>query len=60
VSRSIAISHQSIDLIPNTELDNHYLKYHADKARRIEERGSKCCHTAPEAMDAAIELLEEL
>ncbi|KXG50707.1 GPI mannosyltransferase [Penicillium griseofulvum] len=42
------------------ELDNHYLKYHADKARRIEERGSKCCHTAPEAMDAAIELLEEL
>lgn len=45
---------------PNTELDNHYLKYHADKARRIEERGSKCCHTAPEAMDAAIELLEEL
>ncbi|KAJ5500774.1 hypothetical protein N7453_009825 [Penicillium expansum] len=42
------------------ELDNHYLKYHADKARRIKERGSKCCHTAPEAMDAAIELLEEL
>ncbi|KAI2715862.1 hypothetical protein CBS147318_5713 [Penicillium roqueforti] len=42
------------------ELDNHYLKYHADKSRRIEERGSKCCHTAPEAMDAAIELLEEL
>ncbi|KAJ9489940.1 hypothetical protein VN97_g3312 [Penicillium thymicola] len=42
------------------ELDNNYLKYHADKARRIEERGSKCCHTAPEAMDAAIELLEEL
>ena len=50
-----------IDLLhSNTELDNHYLKYHADKARRIEERGSKCCHTAPEAMDAAIELLEEL
>ncbi|KAJ6035481.1 hypothetical protein N7499_002632 [Penicillium canescens] len=42
------------------ELDNHYLKYHADKARRIEERGSKCCHTDPEAMDGAIELLEEL
>ncbi|CAG8192513.1 unnamed protein product [Penicillium nalgiovense] len=46
--------------IPNAELDNHYLKYHADKARRIEERGTKCCYTAPEAMDAAIELLEEL
>lgn len=42
------------------ELDNHYLCYHADKARRIEERGPKCCKTAPEAMDAAIELLEEL
>lgn len=51
---------QSTSYTPNTELDNNYLKYHADKARRIEERGSKCCHTAPEAMDAAIELLEEL
>ncbi|KAJ5725471.1 uncharacterized protein N7483_006828 [Penicillium malachiteum] len=42
------------------ELDNHYLKYHADKSKRIEERGEKCYRTAPEAMDAAIELLEEL
>ncbi|KAJ5901844.1 hypothetical protein N7495_002372 [Penicillium taxi] len=42
------------------ELDNKYLQYHADKARRIEERGEKCCRTAPEAMDGAIELLEEL
>lgn len=42
------------------ELDNHYLRYHADKARRIKERGAKCCRTAPEAMDGAIELLEEL
>ncbi|PYH83191.1 hypothetical protein BO82DRAFT_332656 [Aspergillus uvarum CBS 121591] len=42
------------------ELDNHYLRYHADKAKRIEERGAKCCRTHPEAMDAAIELLEEL
>lgn len=42
------------------ELDNHYLRYHADKARRITERGPKCSKTAPEAMDAAIELLEEL
>jgi hypothetical protein len=47
-------------LTSTTELDNHYMKYHADKARRIKERGSKCCRTAPEAMDAAIELLEEL
>lgn len=44
----------------HSELDNHYLKYHADKARRIEERGEKCYGTAPEAMDGAIELLEEL
>jgi hypothetical protein len=42
------------------ELDNHYLKYHADKKKRIEERGEKCYGTAPEAMDGAIELLEEL
>ncbi|KAI9931946.1 hypothetical protein MW887_009447 [Aspergillus wentii] len=42
------------------ELDNHYLRYHADKARRIQERGTKCYGTAPEAMDGAIELLEEL
>ncbi|QKX62184.1 uncharacterized protein TRUGW13939_09342 [Talaromyces rugulosus] len=42
------------------ELDNHYSRFHADKARRITERGSKCCKTAPEAMEGAIELLEEL
>jgi hypothetical protein len=42
------------------ELDNHYARFHADKARRITERGSKCCKTAPEAMEGAIELLEEL
>lgn len=42
------------------ELDNHYLRYHADKNRRIKERGVKSCKTAPEAMDGAIELLEEL
>ena len=42
------------------ELDNEYLKYHSLKASRIVERGSKCCRTAPEAWDAAVELLEEL
>lgn len=41
------------------ELDNHYHRFHADKARRIEERGSKCCKTAPEAYDGAVELIEE-
>lgn len=49
-----------IHIYNNTELDNHYLKYHAEKARRIAERGDKCCKTAPEARDAAMELLEEL
>lgn len=42
------------------ELDNEYTKYHAIKAARIAERGAKCCKTAPEAFDAASELLEEL
>lgn len=42
------------------QLDNHYPRYHADKARRIAERGPKCCRTMPEAYPAAVELLEEL
>lgn len=42
------------------ELDNEYIKYHSLKAARIAERGEKCCKTAPEAWDAAVELLEEL
>lgn len=42
------------------ELDSHYPKFHAEKAARIAERGSKCCKTAPEACEAAYELLEEL
>ncbi|KAI9809463.1 MAG: hypothetical protein M1827_006843 [Pycnora praestabilis] len=41
------------------ELDNHYPKYHADKAKRIQDRGPKCCKTAPEAFNGAVELLEE-
>jgi len=42
------------------ELDNHYMKFHEDKARRIVEQEEKCCRTAPEAYDGAVELLEEL
>lgn len=42
------------------ELDNEYLKFHSLKTTRIAERGGKCCKTAPEAWDAAVELLEEL
>lgn len=42
------------------ELDNHFPKFHADKAIRIAERGTKCCYTAPEGFDGAVELLEEL
>jgi hypothetical protein len=55
-------SFSTLSTLPDTslELDNHYPRFHADKARRIEERGSKCCKTAPEAYDGAVELLEEL
>lgn len=42
------------------QLDNLYPKYHADKARRIRERGSRSARSAPEAYPAAVELLEEL
>jgi len=44
------------------ELDNEYPRYHADKARRILERGDKCCKTEsdPRVFDGAVELLEEL
>lgn len=42
------------------ELDNHFPRYHGDKKRRLAERGSKLCRTAPEAYPAAVELLEEL
>ncbi|KAK3110718.1 hypothetical protein LTR53_014710 [Teratosphaeriaceae sp. CCFEE 6253] len=45
------------------ELDNHYPRFHADKQRRIAERGAKCCRTDrsdPRVWDGAVELLEEL
>ena len=42
------------------ELDDQFPKFHADKIRRIKERGPRCCKTAPEAFDGAVELLEEL
>ncbi|KAI4622354.1 hypothetical protein J4E83_005097 [Alternaria metachromatica] len=42
------------------ELDNQYMQFHDLKARRMEERGAKCIKTAPEAIPAAVELLEEL
>ena len=44
------------------ELDNHYMRFHDDKKRRIEERGAKCCITDPDprVFDGAVELLEEL
>jgi hypothetical protein len=51
---------RSVPLAEWIELDNEFPKYHATKARRIQERGAKCCRTAPEALLAAWELLEEL
>jgi len=41
------------------ELDNHYMKFHSIKTRRISEGGDWCCRTDPEAFDGAVELLEE-
>ncbi|KAI1259801.1 hypothetical protein F5Y18DRAFT_408277 [Xylariaceae sp. FL1019] len=41
------------------ELDNQFPRFHADKSRRIAERGDKLSMTAPEAYPAAIELLGE-
>jgi alpha-1,2-mannosyltransferase len=42
------------------EIDNHWPTFHEKKVKRIEERGERCCRTAPEAFDGACELLEEL
>ncbi|KAJ4417902.1 hypothetical protein N0V85_001642 [Neurospora sp. IMI 360204] len=42
------------------ELDNQYAKYHSDKAARIAERGDKVIMVAPEAAEAAVELVKEL
>ncbi|OTA57646.1 mannosyl transferase [Hypoxylon sp. EC38] len=57
---NVTMGLRSIKHVDWIELDNHYPRYHADKARRIKERGHKCCRTAPEAYPAAVELLEDL
>lgn len=46
----------------HSELDNQFPKFHADKARRILERGSKCSYTDPSPIvqEGAHELLSEL
>ncbi|EON65575.1 hypothetical protein W97_04813 [Coniosporium apollinis CBS 100218] len=57
---NVTMGLRSMDWDEWIELDNHYPKYHSLKAQRIAERGAKCCKTAPEAYDGAVELLEEL
>ncbi|OTB15881.1 hypothetical protein K445DRAFT_317510 [Daldinia sp. EC12] len=57
---NVTMGLRSVKHVDWIELDNHFPRYHADKARRIQERGHKCCRTAPEAYPAAIELLEDL
>jgi alpha-1,2-mannosyltransferase len=44
------------------EVDNHYLRFHADKTRRLAERASKCVKVDPDprVYDGTLELLEEL
>ena len=60
---SINLGLRSMDWDEWIELDNHYLRYHADKARRLAERGSECVKvdsSHPRVYDGTIELLEEL
>lgn len=44
------------------ELDNHYMRFHDDKARRLAERPHKCVKVDPDprVYDGTLELLEEL
>jgi alpha-1,2-mannosyltransferase len=44
------------------EVDNHYLRFHADKTRRLAERAPKCVKVDPDprVYDGTLELLEEL
>jgi len=59
---NITLGLRTMDWDEWIELDNEYPRYHADKARRIAERGDKCCRTDadPRVFDGAVELLEEL
>lgn len=57
---NVTMGLRSLKLEDWIELDNHFPRFHADKTRRIAERGAKLCRTAPEAYPAAVELLEEL
>ena len=42
------------------ELDNQFTYFHAEKSRRIAELGGRIAQTAPEGLNGAYELLEEL
>lgn len=57
---NVTMGLRSLKHVDWIELDNHYPRYHADKKRRLAERGHKLCATAPEAYPAAVELLEDL
>lgn len=41
------------------QLDNQWMRFHNDKLAHVRDRGSELYATAPEAADAAYELLEE-
>ncbi|UNI25001.1 Dextrin dextranase [Purpureocillium takamizusanense] len=57
---NITMGLRSLPPIEWIELDNHYTKFHTEKAKRLLERGDKCVKTDPEAYNAAMELLQEL
>jgi hypothetical protein len=53
---------RSMDWDEWIEVDNHYLRFHDDKSRRLAERGPKCVKVDPDpkVYDGTLELLEEL
>ncbi|KAI1328330.1 hypothetical protein F5Y16DRAFT_159081 [Xylariaceae sp. FL0255] len=56
---NVTMGLRSVKPVDWIELDNHFPRFQADKARRIAERGEKLSVTVPEGYPAALELLEE-
>ncbi|ODH47845.1 hypothetical protein GX48_06044 [Paracoccidioides brasiliensis] len=48
-----------IDPLNMVQFDNHYLRFDAEKARCICERGDKCCITSPKGVEDDISLMYE-
>ncbi|KAH6670908.1 hypothetical protein F5X68DRAFT_175457 [Plectosphaerella plurivora] len=57
---NVTMGLRALDHADWIEMDNQYPKFHADKARRLADRGAQISRTDPEAYAAAYELLDEL